>query len=113
LEIDFPETAVGQPMMVYSKSFGIPRSASEAQLRNRKPFSLAAGQTAVLSLSPSGLQAMKEFLATRNYQLADLTKAVVRMVIVTFEDGIRWEQGHRYRPNPGVRGGYEEIKGGN
>jgi hypothetical protein len=108
IQIDFPETGVGAPMMVYPKGIGIP-PAPPVPPRSR-PLSLDPGDKTSIIITAPELEGIKDFLATRNYQLADLNKVVIRIATVAFDDGIKWEQGRLYRRSPGARSGYEEIK---
>jgi hypothetical protein len=99
IQIDFPETGVGAPTMVYSKGIGIPPDPPVPP--DSSLFSLDPGDKTTISLSATELEGVKGFLASRNYQLADLNKVVIRIATVAFDDGIKWEQGRLHRRSPG------------
>lgn len=111
VELDFPETAVnGHPLMVYDQlSIGIHPTAFGDALRHAKPLALEPGDTTTASLSSDRLRLLKEFLASGKFQLADLTQVNIRIDHIIFDDGTKWSQGYQYKPNPAVRGGYEQI----
>jgi len=110
LEMDFPETAVNAPMMVYNQlGIGIhPRAVGDA-LKNGVPLELEPEEVTTFYLSSEQLRLIKEFLALKNLQLADLNRATIRIDHIFFSDGTKWSQGYEYRPNPCVRGGYERV----
>ena len=110
VELDFPETVSNGPLMVYNHlGIGIHPKASGDMLKNAVPLALEPGGNVTLSFSAQHLSAIKEFLALRNFQLADLNQAVVRIDYVIFEGGTKWSQGDDYKPNPAERSGYERI----
>jgi hypothetical protein len=113
-ELQFPDTEVNGPLMVY-REFGLgvhPQSGGELRggaLRYGKPLALSPGDTAIATLSDDHLQRIKHFIGLRNFQLNDMHRVVVKILSVTFDDGLMWSSGHFYRPNPGTPGGYERI----
>jgi hypothetical protein len=110
LSIQFPETEVNGPIMVYnSLGLGIPPKASAEQVKQSTPLALAFGDTATFTLSAQQLKLIKEFLALRKFQLAGLNKAAINIETVILEDGIMWSVGHYYKPNSSAPGGYERI----
>ena len=111
IQMDFPETGVGAPLMVYPKAIGIPPVPPVPPRSN--PLSLDPGDKTDIIITAPEVEGIKDFLASRSYQLADLNKIVLRIATVAFDDGIKWEQGRLYRRSPGARSGYEEIKQAN
>src|SRR5262245_42886394 len=110
IELDFPETSVNGPMMVYNQlAMGIHPKALENHLKHGAPLALEPGDSTTFVFSPEHLQLVRQFLADRNFQLADLNDATIRIDQVIFDDATKWSQGYDYRPNPNVRGGYERI----
>lgn len=110
VELDFPETTSNGSMMVYNQlGIGIHPKAFGDGLKNGALLALDPGHTTTFTLSAQRLQVLKEFLASRNFQLADLNQVIIRVDQVIFDDGTKWSQGDHYRPNPAARGGYERI----
>lgn len=110
VELDFPETTVNGPMMVYNQlGIGIHPKAFGDNLKYGTPLALDPGITTTFSFSAERLRLLKEFLALRSFQLADLNQATIRIDHVIFDDGMKWSQGDVYRPNPAARGGYERV----
>jgi len=112
-ELQFPDTGATGPLMVY-REFGIgihPNAGTPAGavLRNDVPLSLGPGETATAILSADRLRRIKHFIGLRNFQLADLSRVVVKVLNVFFDDGVMWSTGHYYKPNIAAPGGYERI----
>ena len=96
--------------MVYRQlDIGIPPKASEDKIRKSKPLTLEPGNSVIVRLSPQDLQSIKNFLASRKFQLADITKVRIQTLAIFFNDGIMWSNGFYYRPNPNKPGSYERI----
>ena len=108
-QLQFPETEVSGPKMVYNLRVGIPPAPSKNDLEYGKPLALAPANRLIFSLSAEELTKLKQFLAVRNFQLTGLNKVVIRIVSVVFEDGMKWEMDYYYRPNLSAAGGYERI----
>ena len=85
-----------------------PKGLTE-RIRQSTPLALAPGDTVAFNLSSQQLKLMKDFLALKKFQLAGLNKAVIRIEITIFEDGIMWSAGHYYRPSSSAPGGYTRI----
>lgn len=109
LQLQFPETEVNGPMMAYNVEVGIHPNASGDALIYGKPLALEPGDTFAFTLSAKELKQMKDFLALRKFQLADLNKTIIPIVSVIFDDGKAWSSGRYYKPNPNAPGGYEPI----
>ena len=110
LSIQFPETEVNGPMMVYNQlSLGIHPKATAERVKQSSPLALEPGDKVNFILSAQQLKLIKDFLALRKFQLAGLNKAVLNVETVILEDGIMWSAGHYYKPNSSVLGGYERI----
>ncbi|MGA9772433.1 MAG: hypothetical protein WBV94_25595 [Blastocatellia bacterium] len=110
IEFQFPETDASGARMVYNKlGIGIPPKASANALKYSKQLALNSGDTTTYTLSTRDLTLIKDFLALNKFQLADLNEMAIRLVYVIFDDGMKWELRHYYRPNPGMPGGYELV----
>jgi hypothetical protein len=113
-ELQFPDTGATGPLMVY-REFGIgvhPKSGDILRggaSRNDKPLVLDPGDTTTVTLSAEHLQRIKHFIGLRNLQLTDISKVVVKVLGVFFDDGLMWATGHYYRANPDAPGGYKRI----
>jgi len=107
VELDFPETTSNGPMMVYNQlGIGV---HPEDRLKNGTQLGLDPGDTATFAPSAERIRLLKQFLAGRNFQLADLTQVTIRIDYIIFGDGMRWSQGEYYKPNPAAPGGFERI----
>ncbi len=110
VELDFPETINNGPMMVYNQlGIGIHPKALANSSKSESPLALESGDTFNFTLSPHHLNIIKDFLASRNFQLVDLNQVVIRIEYVIFDDGMKWSQGEYYRLNPNAESGYELI----
>jgi hypothetical protein len=110
LSIQFPETEVNGPMMVYNQlGLGIHPKASAERVKQSTPLVLVPGDTVTFTLSAQQLKLIKDFLALRKFQLAGLNKVAINIETVIHEDGIMWSAGHYYKPNSSAPGGYERI----
>lgn len=101
-ELQFPETEVNGPLMVYRElRIGIPPKESLDPTRSdAEPLALNVGDTTRVVLSAKHLQRIKEFILLRNFQLSEMNRVVVKILSVFFNDGMKWESGLYYRPNP-------------
>ncbi len=107
LAITFPETqSTGLPMTHFI-NYGVPPNVS--QKNNDKLKLLAPNETVQISLSEENYAGLKNFLATRNHSLKDLTQARLTIMLVDFEDGTKWSAGDMYRPDPNRPGKYIAI----
>jgi hypothetical protein len=111
LELSFLETmANGHPIMVYNNLLiGIDPRMPPNVIQQSRPLSLSPGESVTFKLSPNQLKSVKEFLAFGGFQLADLNQVTLRTSTITFNDGIWWNQGNFYRPNPSAPNGFERI----
>ena len=113
VEMDFPETSVNGPMMVFNQlGIGIHPKAFGDRLKYGTPLALDPGATTTFSFSAERMRLLKEFLASRNFQLDDLNTVTIRIDHLFFADGMKWSQGEVYKPNPAARGGYERVNPG-
>jgi hypothetical protein len=109
LQLQFPDTRVNGPEMVYTLHIGRHPKASGDELVDDEPLALKPGGTVIFALSAKRLELAKQFLALRNFQLADLNKMMIRIVSVAFDDGTKWVMDSYYKPNPTEPSGYEKI----
>ena len=109
LQLQFPETEVDGPLMVYHLRIGIDPKPTRYDLKYATPLALEPGNKVVFTLSAGELEMLKQFLGYRNYHLANLNKTVIRIASVVFDDGMRWDYDSYYKPNPNAPGGYERI----
>ncbi|HEY3136439.1 MAG TPA: hypothetical protein VGL29_10465 [Blastocatellia bacterium] len=109
VELDFPETQGDRPMMVVNQlGIGRPPYGHE-WTKQIAPLMLEPGDKLTFNLSAQQLQMIKDFLALRKFQLKQLSRVIIRLGYLIFDDGIKWEIGRYYRPNPNAPGGYERI----
>lgn len=101
LDLTFPETRGGRPMMVYDLDIGIHPSAVGDAVKYGKPLALNADETLTFNLSAERLKKIKRFLALGGFELINLNKVVIRIGYIIFEDGMKWEQGSWYKPISG------------
>jgi hypothetical protein len=110
VELDFPETGVGRPLMVFNQlALGIPPQTPAESRSKFEPLALEPDDKITFSFSPDRLRIAKQFLASNHFQLGDLNRMNVRIDDIVFDDGMRWAQGYDYRPNPSVPTGYEQV----
>lgn len=112
--IIFPETQSTGVTISHSLSYGIPPNFPESEYNKSKL--LIPNETAQIGFSAESYKALKNFLATRNHTLTDLTQAHLTIMSVFFEDGTKWGAGDMYRPDPNKPGKYiaiDEKPGGN
>lgn len=110
LSIQFPETVVNGPTMVdTSLNLGIHPKAPAEWANRSAPLALLPGDTSTFTLSAKELTSIKNFLASRKFQLAGLNKAVIRMETVILEGGTTWSGGNFFKPSKSAAGGYERI----
>lgn len=110
IALDFPETKVNGPMLVYNQlSMGISPGATTDQLQHTTPLVFEPDSTLTFTLTNKQLQSIKNFLSSRNFQLAEINKVVLTVDYLIFEDGMKWQIGHFYKPNPNNPSGYERI----
>jgi len=110
IDLDFPETKMNGPMMVYNQlGMGIPPKATEDQSQHTTPLVFEPDSTLTFTLTAKQLQLIKLFLSSRNFQLADINKVVITVDYLIFEDGMKWQIGRFYKPNPNKPSGYDQI----
>lgn len=109
LHLEFPETGTVGPRMVYTFDLGTNPGVPDNIKKFSKPLRLPPNDVFTFSLSARELGAIKTFLSHGGFQLSNLNQAIVKVEYILFEDGMRWEQGHWYKANPNVLGGYEKI----
>gem|GEM_PF-2585882 len=110
LSILFPETKINGPMMVSNLlQLGINPKISAEHRKQSTPFVLATGDKITFRLSAQRLKQINDFLHNRKFQLAELNKAEISVVLLAFEDGIIWSAGRYLRPSSSAPGGYERI----
>jgi hypothetical protein len=115
LELAFPETGEGRPLMMYVLSMGIHPTASENTMKYGTPFALDPGGVLSFKLSADKLEMIKKFLVQGGFYLGNLNKATIRIDYIYFADGTKWNQGALYKPlpgenpGPGKPGKYERV----
>jgi hypothetical protein len=111
LELQFPDTAVSGPMMVYNPlERGIPPTATGHRSSHDEPLLLRPNEKLTFTLSAKELEPIKRFLALRKHTLIDINRVHIQVVYIIFENGIKWTLGGTYyRPNPNFPHGYERI----
>jgi len=112
VQLQFPETEVNGPKMVYNLHMGIPVAASESEQKSASPLALEPGNKVVFTLSSEELKLLRQFLAIRHFELANLNKMVIRVVSVIFDDGMKWEMDYYFKPNPSLPSRYERVSNG-
>ena len=99
IAILFPETGSSDSPQVYFLRYGV-----NPEVNNKEtPSLLAANDTAEIKFSDKNFNHLKEFLSQRK-QLAELTEANFRIMVVYFEDGTKWSAGTIFRPDPNSAG---------
>jgi hypothetical protein len=107
IHFDYPDPLTeGQVMSTAPRGLGEPPLASKTG-QTYTPLSLKPGEKALFRLQPHELLGIKNFLATRNLTLMDISEVEIRLTLVTFSDGTKWENGHMWKPNPNTRFGFE------
>lgn len=93
----FPQTKTDTPPMGYSLIYGLyfPKQAREAPGMKY----LAPGESDEVTLQPDSYKKMKEFVAQKN-DLNELNTVILTLVVVYFDDGVRWSAGSQFRPDP-------------
>lgn len=115
LIINFPETHSNGLPMSYIVKFGV--HPNNANKNNYASEIVLPKEVAQINLSQKSYDALKTFLATRNFTLKDLTEANLAIQTVFFADGTIWFGGTISRPDPTHPGKYirvdENYNGGN
>jgi hypothetical protein len=109
LELGFPETEAQGPKMVYQVKIGLGLNPSPNEIKFAKPLMILPGDSYLFTLSPQHLKAIKDFLALKNFKLEDLNKVEILSDYSIFDDGIKWDHGHFYKPNSSASNGYERM----
>lgn len=100
--IGFPETDSTGSRMVYFLKYGV-NPLIRTNITD-KPGLLPPNATTELKLSAEKYTNLKNFLATRQHLLKDLTEAHLTIMAVYFDDETHWSAGTLFRPdlnNPG------------
>jgi hypothetical protein len=109
----FPETADSGRMLVYDHlGVGNPpvgRQSQDSVAQVAEPFSFNPGSTITWRLSQEELDQIKQFLGLGHFQLSSLTKLLIKINYVIFDDGTKWELGHRFKPTPNGPRPWEKI----
>jgi hypothetical protein len=98
----------GGQLILHDKHMGIgllPRVPGDGQ----EPLALNPVESVKFVLSPQEIDRIKEKLAGRNLQVADMNKLAIKLGYVLFNDGIQWSEGSLYKPNPDAPHGWERI----
>ncbi len=112
LAIMFPETMAYGPRMVYQQDLGInPKFVgTDKEGRFGDPIAIKPNEQFKFKLSSNYLKGMKQFLASRSFQLDYLNQATIQVSIIEFDDGMRWEQGTWYKPDPDDHNKWVRVK---
>ena len=103
--VNFPETRSNGLPMSHIIKFGV-HPVLNPNKNNDELKMVAPNDSAQILLSAERYDKLKEFLATRNHSLKDLTEANVAIQAVFFTDGTNWAGGSIYRPDPDRPGRY-------
>lgn len=110
IALDFPETKANGPMMVYNQLVkGVPPHANEDPIKHTTPLVFEHDSTITFILTPQHLQSIKSFLAVRNFKLEEISKVVITVDYLIFDDGMKWQIGRFYKPNSNRPSGYEQV----
>lgn len=96
--ISFPETDSTGKQMVYFLKYGV-NPLVQSNISDES-VSLAANDTAELRLTAEKFSKLKDFLATRQHSLRNLSETHLTIMAVYFDDGTFWSSGTVFRPDP-------------
>lgn len=115
LGIIFPETAAYGPRMVYQLDLGVnPKFVgTDKEHTFGDPIAIKPNEQFKFTLSSTYLGRIKKFLEFKSFQLSYLNQATIRVSIIVFDDGMWWEQGTWYKPDPDNPGKYVTVKSPN
>jgi hypothetical protein len=109
IQLDYPDPLdEGQKMATVPNGLGRPPWASKTG-QTYAPLALKPGESTSFRLPADELQGIENFLATRNVRLTDISEVEIRLTLVTFSDGTKWENGDFWKPNPSARFGFERV----
>jgi hypothetical protein len=96
----------GQKMATMPKGLGEPPWPSKTG-RTYARLDLKPGEKVTFKLASDDFETIRGFLAIRKLTLADISEVEIRLTLVTFSDGTKWENGDFWKPNPKARLGFE------
>lgn len=101
LDLVFPETEIIGGRILYDINLGLP---PKAILGNTKmdgtPLTINPNDVFIFTLSDRQLKVIKQGLSLKGFQLANLTKVIIVIDYIIFDDGMKWQQGLWYKQNP-------------
>jgi len=115
LAIMFPDTKAYGPQMDYQLNLGInPKLVGTDKERMfSDPIAIKPNEQFKFTLSSQHLRSIKKFLEFKSFLLSYLNQATIRVSIIVFDDGMWWEQGTWYKPDPDNPGKYVRVKSPN
>lgn len=110
IDLDFPETSSRGPMLVGTLDVGVHPWATGNAKQFGKPIIIEPGEVFTYAISKSRLALNKQFLEKRGFQLANLSRAVVRISSIVFNDDTSWSEGKWFKFNRDIPNVYERIE---
>jgi hypothetical protein len=104
----FPQGVIHGGQLLNPMDVGVPPSPLRSITEN-KPLVINSEDTFKVALPDKELTLIKKVLSREGHDLADLTTVILRIEFIIYEDGMRWEGGHWYKPNLIEPGKYERI----
>ena len=108
--IVFPQAIIKGGVAVYTKDVGVSPPSLLGGRKNIKPLAINPEDTFKVTLSDSDLTWINNFLSDATLQLADVTEVNLRIDVFVVEDGMKWDSGYWYKPNPSKPSGYERME---
>ncbi|MBO0861870.1 MAG: hypothetical protein J2P21_25950 [Chloracidobacterium sp.] len=87
---------------------GVPPSPIKSITEN-KPIFMHPEDLLRVILPDKHLTAISKTLSKHGYNFPDLTQVIFRIEEIIYEDGMMWDAGHWYKPNPNEPGKYVRI----
>ncbi|HSE18699.1 MAG TPA: hypothetical protein VLB46_16705 [Pyrinomonadaceae bacterium] len=105
LELFFPDTSNTAPAMVRQLRFGQHPNKSNPQ---DGTLLLKPGDSLDVSL-PTQYESLKKFLEVKQ-PVTTFKKMMIRVYLVFFEDGSKWDLGNYYVPDPSTPSGFRMVE---
>lgn len=97
LDFTFPETASTGPVMLHQLYLG--RRFDSPSMNNREPLRLLPNQSSEVSLE-SGFEGIKSLVESREPSIGKISKIIVRVGEVMFDDDTLYSGGATFKRNP-------------
>ena len=104
----FPQALINGGQLLNPMDVGV-APAPLRSITDNKPLVINPEDIFKVALSDKELTLINKVLSREGLNLADLTRVTFRIEAIIYEDGMRWDGGHWYKPNPGAPGKYERI----